>query len=68
MYEVWGISTAEPVVLTTFDVTAGGSDVRLPAWSPDAHRRSGFEISLEVGRTAPAQPSTVLTLGQVGPA
>jgi hypothetical protein len=68
IYVVWGISTPEPVALATFDVAAGGSDVRLLEWSPDAHRHNGFGISLEEGRTAPARPSTVLASGQVGPA
>ncbi|MEU4740923.1 anti-sigma factor [Actinosynnema sp. NPDC023658] len=68
VYVVWGTSTPDPVALATFDVTSGGSDVRLLAWSPDAHRHNGFGISLEQGRSAPAKPSTVLALGQVDPA
>lgn len=67
VYVVWGTSTPEPVALATFDVPVGGSDVRLLAWSPDAHRHEGFGISLEEGRTAPARPSAVLASGQVGP-
>jgi hypothetical protein len=68
IYVVWGTSTSEPVALATFDVAADGADVRLLAWSPDAHRHSGFGISLEEGRAAPAKPSIVLALGQVGTA
>lgn len=68
IYVGWGTSTPEPVALATFDIPAGGSDVRLLAWSPDAHRHGGFGISLEEGRTAPARPSAVLASGQVGPA
>jgi hypothetical protein len=67
-YVVWGTSAPEPVALATFDVTAGGSDVRLLSWSPDARRHDGFGISLEEGRTVPARPSAVLASGQVGPA
>ncbi|XVS61902.1 anti-sigma factor domain-containing protein [Actinosynnema sp. CA-299493] len=68
VYVVWGTSTPEPVALATFDVVEDGSDVRLLTWSPDAHRHNGFGISLEEGRTAPAQPSAVLASGRVGPA
>ncbi|WP_158853064.1 anti-sigma factor [Saccharothrix deserti] len=67
-YVVWGTSAAEPVALATFDVAADGSDVRLLAWSPDAHEHSGFAISLEAGRQAPVKPSAVLASGQVGTA
>ncbi|MEV8438684.1 anti-sigma factor [Actinosynnema sp. NPDC051121] len=68
VYVVWGTSTAQPVALATFDVTADASDVRLLAWPSDARRHSGFGISLEPGRAAPSRPSTVLASGQVGPA
>ena len=68
VYVVWGTSAASPVALATFDVTADTAEVRLLAWSPDARRHKGFGISLEQGRTPPAQPSTVLASGQVGPA
>ncbi|MCC8251609.1 anti-sigma factor domain-containing protein [Saccharothrix luteola] len=68
IYVVWGTGTPEPVALATFDVTASDADVRLLAWSPDAHGHKGFGISLEEGRTAPARPSSVLASGQVGPA
>lgn len=68
IYVVWGTSAPEPVALATFDVTVSDADVRLLAWSPDAHRHNGFGISLEEGRTAPARPSSVLASGQVGPA
>lgn len=67
VYVVWGTSTPEPVALATFDVTVSDADVRLLAWSPDAHRHNGFGISLEEGRTAPARSSSVLASGQVGP-
>ncbi|GAB3006774.1 anti-sigma factor [Saccharothrix stipae] len=67
IYVVWGTSTQKPVALATFDVTVGDSDVRLLTWSPDAHQHRGFGISLEEGRAAPVEPSTVLASGQVGP-
>ncbi|ONI89824.1 hypothetical protein ALI22I_15130 [Saccharothrix sp. ALI-22-I] len=68
VYVVWGLGGPTPVALATFDVAADNSDVRLLAWSADAHEHNGFGISLEPGRQAPVKPSAVLASGQVGPA
>ncbi|WP_199440258.1 anti-sigma factor [Umezawaea beigongshangensis] len=65
VYVVWGTSTTDPVPLATFDVRPGSTDATLLTWSPDAHAHSGFAISLEPGRSAPAAPSSVVASGQV---
>jgi hypothetical protein len=65
IYVVWGTSTTDPVPLATFDVRPGSNDATLLTWSPDAHAHSGFAISLEPGRSAPAAPSSVVASGQV---
>lgn len=64
IYVVWGTSGNGPVALATFDVLPGAGDIML-TWNKDAHAHKGFAISLEPGRTAPAEPSTVVASGQV---
>ncbi|HEX6345791.1 anti-sigma factor [Umezawaea sp.] len=62
-YVVWGTSGNSPVALATFDVRPGAQDIML-AWNKDAYAHSGFAISLEEGKVAPASPSAVLAAGQ----
>jgi hypothetical protein len=62
IYVVWGTSTPAPEPLATFDMSDGP---RLLAWSADAHKHKGFAISIEPGRVAPPEPSTVVASGQV---
>jgi anti-sigma-K factor RskA len=66
-YVVWGTSGNGPVALATFDVQPGSPDIMLK-WNKDAYTHSGFAISLEPGRTAPASPSSVVAAGQVAKA
>lgn len=66
-YVVWGTSGNGPVALATFDVRPGSPDIMLK-WNKDAYAHSGFAISLEPGRTAPASPSAVVAAGQVAKA
>ncbi|MFT7837698.1 anti-sigma factor [Saccharothrix sp. BKS2] len=64
-YVVWGTSTDPAAPLAVFDVTSDGSVVGLAGWSSDAHRHTGFAISLEPGRAMPAEPTDVVAAGQV---
>ena len=67
IYVVWGTSGNGPVALATFDVLPGAKDIML-TWNKGAHAHKGFAISLEPGRTAPVEPSTVVASGQVAAA
>jgi anti-sigma factor RsiW len=67
-YVVWGTSTTPAAPLAVFDITSDGSVVGLAGWSPDAHRHTGFAISLEPGRAMPTEPSDVVAAGQVASA
>lgn len=66
-YVMWGTGGNGPVALATFDVRPGSPDIILK-WDKDAYAHSGFAISLEPGRTAPASPSAVVAAGQVAKA
>lgn len=65
-YVVWGMRNSSPVALGTFDVVRSGMDLRSVGSSRtglDAY--SGYAISLEQGRKAPAAPTDVVANGQV---
>jgi hypothetical protein len=63
VYVVWGMSAARPIALATFDVGAGTDSARALSWGPDAAKHTGFAVSLEPGRTAPAAPTDVVATG-----
>jgi hypothetical protein len=67
VYVVWGVSTAEPRPIGTFDVDPAGPGPVVhqlgPVDGPQPYL--GYAISLEPGRAAPATPTTVVASGQV---
>jgi hypothetical protein len=65
VYVVWGLGSGEPAPLATFDVVGANPEVKPLGSVSGAESFSGFAISLEPGRTAPASPTTVVARGQV---
>jgi hypothetical protein len=65
VYVVWGLGSGEPAPLATFDVVGAGAEVKPLGSASGAESFSGYAISLEPGRTAPASPTTVVASGQV---
>lgn len=65
VFVMWGTSAGEPVALATFDVRETKDKGEPLSWSPDAAKHSGFAISLEPGRTAPAAPTSMIASGKV---
>lgn len=64
-YVVWGIGVGGPRAISTFDILAAGTDVRSVGPDVPADNFSGYAISIEPGRVAPAEPSTVVAVGQL---
>jgi hypothetical protein len=65
-YVVWGMRRGAPVPLGTFDVTRPQLDLRTVGSPPSGlDGFSGYEISLEPGRKAPARPTRIVARGQV---
>jgi hypothetical protein len=64
-YVVWGTGDGAPRPIAVFDVGGTGPDVRSVGFASEADGFSGYAISLEPGRAAPASPSTVVARGQV---
>ncbi|RBY88341.1 anti-sigma factor domain-containing protein [Blastococcus sp. TF02A-26] len=64
-YVVWGMTDDEaPVALGTFDVVRSQIDVRtVGSTSTGLDDYSGYAISIEPGREAPAEPSEVVATG-----
>ena len=64
-YVVWGMTDEEdPVALGTFDVVRSQTDVRtVGSTSTGLDDFSGYAISIEPGREAPAEPSEVVASG-----
>jgi hypothetical protein len=65
-YVVWGTSQQAPVPLGTFDVVRPQLDLRtVGSDHTGLDNFSGYAISLEKGRKAPAKPTDVVANGQV---
>jgi anti-sigma-K factor RskA len=65
-YVVWGMSEQAPVPLGTFDVVRPRLDLRtVGSDHTGLDNFSGYAISLEKGRKAPAKPTDVVANGQV---
>ncbi|WP_029430400.1 anti-sigma factor domain-containing protein [Blastococcus sp. URHD0036] len=64
-YVVWGTAEdADPVALGTFDVVRSQTDVRtVGSTSTGLDDYSGYAISIEPGREAPAEPSDIVANG-----
>jgi hypothetical protein len=65
VYVVWGLGSGEPAPIATFDVVGSSAEVKPLGSASGAESYSGYAISLEPGRTAPASPTTVIASGQV---
>lgn len=65
IYVVWGTSTRDPRPIGTFDVDAASAGVHSVNSAGEAEAFSGYAISVEPGRAAPAAPTTVVASGQV---
>lgn len=65
-FVLWGLSGAEAVPVTTFDLTQSGLDVVDLGAVPKALQGStGVAVSLEKGRVAPASPSNRVATGTI---
>ncbi|WP_214370605.1 anti-sigma factor domain-containing protein [Pseudonocardia sp. H11422] len=65
-YVLWGMPAAgPPQVIGTFDVAPASAGPHDVGSAPEVGGFSGYAISIEPGRTAPASPSTVVASGQV---
>jgi anti-sigma-K factor RskA len=65
-YVVWGMRQASPVPLGTFDVVRPRLDLRtVGSDRTGLDGFSGYAISLEPGRKAPAKPTRIVANGQV---
>jgi hypothetical protein len=65
VYVVWGLGSGDPAPIATFDVAGTSAEVKPLGSASGAESFSGYAISLEPGRTAPASPTTVVASGQV---
>lgn len=65
-YVLWGLKSAKPTPLGTFDVLRDGVDVRSVKLAAALDHYPEFAVSRETGRAAPRKPSTVLASGSVG--
>jgi anti-sigma-K factor RskA len=67
-YVLWGTRKGPPTSLGTFDVIRPGLDLHtVGADHTGLDGFSGYAISLERGRTAPARPTHIVANGQVTP-
>lgn len=64
-YVLWGIRNQTPVPIGTFDVGTSDPGLETLGSPPEAGTFSGYAISIEPGRVAPATPTDVVAQGQV---
>ncbi len=64
-YVLWGLGGAAAQPLGTFDVASADQGLRSVGSSDVADKFTGYAISLEPGRVAPAAPTAVVAQGQV---
>lgn len=65
IYVLWGLDHGAPRALTGFDVAPDGPVLHAVPSVPDAGSFTGYAVSLEAGRSAPAEPTTVMAQGTV---
>lgn len=65
IYILWGLDHGKPQALTGFDVAPGGPVQHVVPSVPHARSFTGYAVSLEAGRSAPAEPTTVMAQGTV---
>ncbi|MGH3941199.1 MAG: hypothetical protein ACRDTG_21700 [Pseudonocardiaceae bacterium] len=64
-YVLWGLGGATPEALAPFDVASDATTLRSVTSVPDAGEFTGYAVSLEKGRHAPAVPTEVKASGLV---
>jgi ankyrin repeat protein len=64
-YVLWGLKSAKPTPLGTFDVLRDGVDVRAVKLAAALDHYPEFAVSREAGRAAPRKPSDMLARGAV---
>jgi hypothetical protein len=64
-YVLWGLTGAAPIALAVFDVAAKAPVVHAVPAATGTGKFSGYAVSLEKGRRAPAAPTDVVASGQV---
>jgi len=65
-YVVWGTGAGSPVPLGTFDVTSPQPALwAVGSGAPGLDAYTGYAVSLEPGREAPAEPTDVMAQGEV---
>ena len=66
VYVVWGMRDGDPVPLGTFDVVEPEMDLRtVGSGKTGLDDYSAYGVSIEPGRSAPREPSTIVATGQV---
>jgi hypothetical protein len=64
-YVLWGLGGAAPIALTAFDVAREAAGPHSVPSAGDPGRFTGYAVSLEPGRRAPATPTDIVASGQV---
>lgn len=64
-YVLWGLNGAVPVALTAFDVAQEAPGPQSVPAAGASGKFTGYAVSLEPGRRAPATPTDVVASGQV---
>ena len=65
IYVLWGLDHGAPQALAGFDVAPDGPVLHDVPSVPDVRSFTGYAVSLEAGRSAPAEPTTVMAQGRV---
>jgi hypothetical protein len=64
-YVLWGIAGGSPVALTAFDVSGDAPGLHIAHPTVAQGTFTGYAVSLEPGRSAPAVPTDVVASGKV---
>jgi anti-sigma-K factor RskA len=64
-YVLWGLTSGAPIALAAFDVAPKTPGLHAVPTATETKNFTGYALSLEPGRRAPASPSSVLAKGQV---
>lgn len=64
-YVLWGLTSGAPVPLAAFDVVSQAPQLHAVPAATETGTFTGYAVSLEPGRRAPATPTDVVASGQV---
>jgi hypothetical protein len=64
-YVLWGLTSGVPVPLTAFDVVSQAPQLHAVPTATETEKFTGYAVSLEPGRRAPAAPTDVVASGLV---